>query len=56
MKGETVKISPRVKLPDGWEPGLTGVVIAESDNCVGIKVEGKPVPLIVRKVHVAVLT
>jgi hypothetical protein len=53
LKGARVRISANFRMPDSW--GRVGTVIAESEECVGVKLDGFSVPLIVTKRNIAVV-
>jgi hypothetical protein len=40
-------------MPSHWEK--VGTVIAESDECVGVRLDGVDVPVIIRKVYLGVV-
>lgn len=41
-------------MPDDW--ATTGTVIAESEECLGVKLDDGAIPVVVRKAYVRVLT
>ncbi len=54
MKGARVVINASAQMPPSW--GKTGTVIAESEACLGVKLDDVEVPIIIRKAYVRVLT
>ena len=54
MIGARVKLSLANLFERSW--GVTGTVIAETDDTVGVKLDKGPVPVIVRKEMIRVLT
>jgi hypothetical protein len=53
MKGSTVRISAGFRMPESW-PRM-GKVIGESEECVGIRLEGIDTPVIVPKRSVGIV-
>ena len=53
MKGDRVRISPAYPLPVGWS--RVGTVIADSEDCVGVKLDEVDTPVIVPKAYLGAI-
>ena len=54
MKGERVRLNNSFPLPVSW--AKDGVVLAESERCLGVKLDEVDTPVLVRREYVRVLT
>jgi hypothetical protein len=54
MKGARVVINRSFQMPADWTN--TGTVIAESEECLGVKLDDGSITVLVRKAYVRVLT
>jgi len=54
MKGSIVRIAPKFPMPTGYE--RRGKVIGENETSVVVQIEDKPVSILVRKTHIAVMS
>lgn len=54
MKGERVRLNGSFPIPLHW--AKDGLVLAESERCLGVKLDDVETPVLVRKEYVRVLT